>query len=206
MLKMGLKGLMSSLWICILSCALASPALGKVKCGPGKTRAPKICRGTKRDVNGCCKIPKRKKRKRRKSRRSSNWLSGWLPSEEFDGIGLKSDYYSNSQGTDGSLGIAARTGVLGMIGWGGVGSVNYRFNSQMISGHAGLDAYLSIVGLQLALAWQIDQQQNRNNFGINYGLKLMLPNSYPMFLTIGGQTYSEAPTEFFFSYSIFTSL
>ena len=125
---------------------------------------------------------------------------------QFTGVGLKGDYYSSSQGADVSLGIAARAGSLGIIGFGWVGSVNYRFNSHLISGHAGCDAYVGIFGLQLALAWQVDRQQNQADFGINYGLKLFLPASYPMFVTIGGQSYTEAPNEFLISFSIFTSL
>ena len=127
--------------------------------------------------------------------------------KQFDGVGLKGDYYYNSQGADVSLGIAARSGGLGLMSFGGVGSVNYRFNSQLISGHVGLDQYLLGFGLQAGLAWQVDRQEKRADFGVNYGLKLMLGvTPHPMFLTIGGQTYIEAPTEFFISYSIFTSL
>ena len=207
MLRMLLKGLLSPLWIFVLSFALASPAMGKIKCGRGKTRNPKICKSDLRDARGCCKKRKRKKRKSlgARSKKSSSWLSGWLPRSEYHGVGLKSDYYSSSQGADGSLGIAARTGQLGVIGKGLVGSVNYRFNSRIISGHAGLDAYFLLFGLQLAMAWQVDQLKNHNDFGINYGLKLTLPYSYPVFLTIGGQVYTEAPSEFFINFSIFTS-
>lgn len=211
MRKVLLRGLLSPLWICVLSCTLASPALAKVGCGRGKTRAPRICKGAKLDVRGCCKIRNLKKRKKRKpGGTNSSWFSSWLPKSlsfrEFSGVGLKADFYNSSQGADRSLGIAARTGILGLIGWGGVGSVNYRFNSQMISGHVGMDAYLMFFGLQLALAWQVDQQRNQSDHGINYGFKLMLPTSSPMFITIGGQIYTEAPTEFFVNYSVFTSL
>ena len=214
MLKVALRGLLSPMWICVLSCALVSPALGQteVRCGRNKTRNPQICKGLKRDARGCCAVSKRKtyrkiKRKKRKSASAnSNRLLGWGLFKEFKGVGLKSDYYYNSQGADGSLGIAARAGSLGIIGFGWVGSVNYRFNSHLISGHAGCDAYLALFGLQLALAWQVDRQQNQADFGINYGLKLFLPASYPMFVTIGGQSYTEAPTEFLISFSVFTSL
>ena len=141
------------------------------------------------------------------STRSASADASLLKSREFDGIGLKSDYYYNSQGSDGSLGIALRTGGFGLIGGGALGSVNYRFNSQLISGHAGFDMYLLALGLQLALAWQIDRQENDADFGVNYGLKLKLgSNRHPMFLMIGGQSYTEAPSEFLISYSIFTSL
>ena len=210
MLKTTLRRLLSLLWVCMLSCALASPALGKTKCGPRKTRNPKICKGVKLDKRGCCKRRTRKKRKSvfddfpRKSR-SSSWFSSWVPIKAYRGIGLKSDLYNSLKGADHSLGIAARGGTLGLIGMGWVGSANYRFNSQMISGHAGFDAYLMILGLQCGLAWQIDSQQRRNDFGINYGLKLLLPAYYPMFITVGAQTYTEAPSEFFISFSIFTS-
>ena len=51
-----------------LMLTLASPALGQMRCGKGKTRDAKICKGKQRDVRGCCKIPKRKKRKRRVKR------------------------------------------------------------------------------------------------------------------------------------------
>ena len=208
MLEVDSRKLLSSLWICVLSYALASPALGQVRCDRGKTRNPKICKGMKRDVHGCCKRQKRKKRKLalNRSNKSSSWLSSWLPMKEFNGVGLKSDYYSSSQGADRSVGIAARTGPLGVIGIGWVGSVNYRFNSRMISGHAGFDTYLLRFGLQFAVAWQVDQGQNRNDFGINYGLKLLLPTSYPIFFTVGGQSYTEAPSEFFINFSIFTSI
>ena len=126
---------------------------------------------------------------------------------QFTGVGLKGDYYSNSQGADVSLGIAARSGTLGFIGFGGVGSVNYRFNSHLISGHAGFDAYILALGLQLALAWRVNRQEGGADLGVNYGLKLKLGSAlHPMFLTIGGQSYTEAPSEFLISYSIFTSL
>lgn len=208
MLKMASKRLLRSLWICILFCALTSPALGQIRCGRGKTHNPKICNGVKRDVHGCCKRRKRKKRKSvvARSNKSSSWLSSWLPKKEFNGVGLKSDSYYSSQGVDRSLGIAARTGTLGVISMGWVGSVDYRLNSHLISGHAGFDVYLLLFGLQCAVAWQVDQVQNHNDFGINYGLKLMLPTSYPIFFTIGGQSYTTAPSEFFINFSIFTSI
>jgi len=210
MLNTTLRGLLSPLWICLLSCTLAYPALGKTKCAPGKIPNPKICKGLKRDVSGCCKKQTRKKRKSvfdnfpRKSR-SSSWFSSWLPIKEFNGIGLKSDFYNSRKGVDHGLGIAARGGFLGVFGMGWIGSANYRFNSQMISGHAGFDAYLMVLGLQCGLAWQVDRLQNRNDLGINYGLKLLRPASYPMFFTVGGRVYTEAPSEFFISFSIFTS-
>lgn len=126
---------------------------------------------------------------------------------QFTGVGLKGDYYSSSQGSDVSLGIAARSGMLGFLGFGGVGSVNYRFNSHLISGHAGFDAYFLALGLQLALAWRVDRQEGGADLGVNYGLKLKLGSVlHPMFVTIGGQSYTEAPSEFLISYSIFTSL
>ena len=220
MLKMSLKGLLSPLWICVLSFSLANPALGKIRCDRGKMRNPKVCKSMKRDARGCCKKLKRKKRKSLSKRsnkssswfsprhrnKSSSWISGWLPWSEFHGVGLKSDYYSSSQGSDRSLGIAARTGTFGLISKGLVGSVNYRFNSRIISGHAGLDAYFLLFGLQLGMAWQVDQLKNHNDFGINYGLKFVLPSSYPMFITLGAQVYTEAPSEFFINFSIFTSI
>ena len=208
MLKTTLRGLLSPLWICVLSCALVSPALGKTKCGPGNTRNPKICKGVKRDENGCCKRRTRKKRKSMFNdfpRKGPGWFSSWVPMKEFRGIGLKIDSYNRAEGSDHSLGIAARSGLLGLIGMGWVGSANYRFRSQMISGHAGFDAYLTILGLQCGLAWQLDRLQNRIDFGINYGLKLLLPASHPMFFTIGVQSYTKAPSEFFINFSIFTS-
>lgn len=203
--KATLRGLLSSLWICVLSCVLscvfASFALGKMTCDRGETSNPQICKDEKSDARGCCKVPKRKKQKAQSKSESNNMFS----IKEFGGVGLKSDFYYNSQGADISLGIAARNGILGVVGFGGVGSVDYRFNSHIISGHAGIDTYLLVVGLQLALAWQVDRQQKRADFGINYGLKLLLPNAYPMFFMIGGQSYMEAPTEFLISFSIFTS-
>ena len=212
MFRISLKDLLSPLWICVLSFSLASPALGKTRCDLGKTRNPKICKSMKRDTRGCCKKRKRKKQKSlgARSNKSSSWFSSWLPSwlpwSEFHGVGLKSDYYSSSQGSDRSLGIAARTGTFGLISKGLVGSVNYRFNSRIISGHAGLDAYFLLFGLQLGMAWQVDQLKNHNDFGINYGLKFVLPSSYPMFITLGAQVYTEAPSEFFINFSIFTSI
>ena len=105
-----------------------------------------------------------------RSNKSSSWFSSWLPSwlpwSEFQGVGLKSDYYSQLHGADRSLGIAARTGTLGLIGKGLVGSVYYRFNSRIISGNAGLDIYFLLFGLQLGMAWQVDQLKNHNDFGI----------------------------------------
>jgi hypothetical protein len=122
--------------------------------------------------------------------------------DEFNGFGIKSDYYYTSQGSDGSLGIAARTGIVGL--YGGSGSVNYRFDSNTISGHVGLDLSMFFLGGQLGLAWKVDPQEDSPDFGINYALKLtrMPAFPYPMFLTIGGQSY-KGESEFFISYSIF---
>ena len=53
------------------------------KCPKGKTRSVKICGNAKRDVIGCCKIPKRKKRKRRAKKKAC--LPGQVKTAETRG-------------------------------------------------------------------------------------------------------------------------
>lgn len=110
--------------------------------------------------------------------------------DDFDGIGLSGDYHLDREGSDGGLYLTGRAGELGLIGYGLVADVGYRFADQDVAGRFGVDAFLAVFGFRLDAAWKAGLPDDQDlDAGVAYTAQLLIPAPAPIFVHAGGQTF-----------------
>lgn len=120
----------------------------------------------------------------------------------FTGIGLTGNYHLNAEGSDGGLYLSGRMGELGLIGYGVVGDLGYRFSDQDVYGRVGVDAFLAILGVRLDVAWKTGFSGD-TALGLAYSSEVVLPLPTPVFFHIGGQSFNNGTHEFFTGLSVY---
>mgnify|MGYP001449381627 CR=1 FL=1 len=119
----------------------------------------------------------------------------------FIGVGVGTDYHQDSHLSHGGLFLTSRVAELGLLGYGLVGDFGYQPAHEAMYGRLGGEVFAAIFGLRLDAVWEAE-----SDFGVGYSLEVMAPSSYPVFFTVGGQSFFDGSSKFVAGVSILFSV